>query len=78
MALRTFCPTCGVQYTSSIARRYRMSMIELHTPLTHIWFIKGRPSALAAITNIRAIRLERIAYREVDIDINWFLIRLEN
>ena len=38
------CDRCGVEVTSSKVRRERMGHIELATPVSHIWYVKGIPS----------------------------------
>ena len=38
------CDRCGVEVTKSKVRRERMGHIELATPVSHIWFVKGIPS----------------------------------
>ena len=35
------CEKCGVEITRSIVRRERMGHIELATPVSHIWFLRG-------------------------------------
>ena len=38
------CDKCGVEVTRSLVRRERMGHIELATPVSHIWFLRGVPS----------------------------------
>ena len=38
------CDKCGVEVTHSIVRRERMGHIELASPVSHIWFLRGVPS----------------------------------
>ena len=45
------CEKCGVEITRSIVRRERMGHIELATPVSHIWFLRGVPSRLLAQFN---------------------------
>ena len=40
------CEKCGVEVTLSKVRRERMGHIELACPVTHIWFLKSRPSRI--------------------------------
>lgn len=47
----TFCPVCEVEYTTSTARRRRLGYIELISPVTHIWYVKGRPNYSAVLLN---------------------------
>lgn len=43
------CVNCGVELTESRTRRYRMGYIDLNTPISHVWYFKGRPSYLTEI-----------------------------
>ncbi|KAH7433922.1 hypothetical protein KP509_07G092700, partial [Ceratopteris richardii] len=43
----TFCKQCGVEFTDSRVRRYRMGYIKLACPVTHVWFSKRVPSYIA-------------------------------
>ncbi len=56
------CEKCGVEITRSIVRRERMGHIELATPLSHIWFLRGTPSRLAVIMGIPVTDLEKVIY----------------
>lgn len=56
------CERCNVEVTESIVRRYRMGFIDLNYPVTHIWYLKGRPSYLSLILNINLRKLEEIIY----------------
>nr|YP_011030789.1 RNA polymerase beta' subunit [Hiya brooksiae]WQT71167.1 RNA polymerase beta' subunit [Hiya brooksiae] len=38
---------CGVEFTDSRVRRYRMGYIKLACPVTHVWFSKRIPSYIA-------------------------------
>ena len=40
------CDKCGVEVTKAKVRRERMGHIELATPVSHIWYFKGVPSAM--------------------------------
>nr|YP_010402947.1 RNA polymerase beta' subunit [Bolbitis x multipinna]UQV94754.1 RNA polymerase beta' subunit [Bolbitis x multipinna] len=42
-----FCKHCGVEFTDSRVRRYRMGYIKLACPVTHVWFLKRIPSYIA-------------------------------
>ena len=46
------CERCGVEVIESKVRRYRMGFIKLASPVTHVWYVKGRPSKIALILNI--------------------------
>lgn len=52
----------GEIVTKSIVRRERMGHISLATPVTHIWFLRGTPSAKGLVLNMTVKNLERIAY----------------
>jgi len=56
------CPTCGVEYISSRSRRHKMGWIELATPITHLWYLKGSISYISILLNIRKKDLEAIVY----------------
>ena len=42
------CERCGVEVIESNVRRQRMGFVELSSPVTHVWYIKGRPSKIAS------------------------------
>lgn len=52
----------GELVTKSIVRRERMGHIALATPVAHIWFMRGTPSAMSLMLGITVRNLERIAY----------------
>lgn len=52
----------GDLVTKSIVRRERMAHITLATPVAHIWFMRGTPSAMSLLLGITVRNLERIAY----------------
>jgi DNA-directed RNA polymerase subunit beta' len=52
----------GEIVTKSIVRRERMGHISLASPVTHIWFLRGTPSAIGLVLNMTIKNLERIAY----------------
>ena len=56
------CDRCGVEVTKSKVRRERMGHIELATPVSHIWYFKGVPSALGLILDISPRHLEKVLY----------------
>ena len=56
------CDKCGVEVTRSKVRRERMGHIELATPVSHIWFVKGTPSRMALLLDISPRALERVLY----------------
>ncbi len=52
----------GEIVTKSIVRRERMGHISLATPVAHIWFLRGTPSAIGLLLGMTVKNLERIAY----------------
>jgi DNA-directed RNA polymerase subunit beta' len=56
------CDKCGVEVTRSIVRRERMGHIELATPVSHIWFLKGLPSKIGLALDMSSVALEKVIY----------------
>lgn len=56
------CDKCGVEVTRSIVRRERMGHIELITPCTHIWFLRGLSSKIGLIFGLSMQALEKVVY----------------
>ena len=56
------CDRCGVEVTRSIVRRERMGHIELATPVSHIWFLRGIPSRISLMLGISAADVEKAVY----------------
>jgi DNA-directed RNA polymerase subunit beta' len=56
------CDKCGVEVTRAKVRRERMGHIELASPVSHIWFVKGTPSRLGLLLEISPRDLERVLY----------------
>jgi DNA-directed RNA polymerase subunit beta' len=52
----------GEIVTRSIVRRERMGHISLASPVAHIWFLRGTPSAIGLVLGMTVKNLERIAY----------------
>lgn len=52
----------GELVTRSIVRRERMGHINLAVPVSHIWFLRGTPSAMGLLLGITVKSLERVAY----------------
>ena len=52
----------GEVVTKSIVRRERMAHINLATPVAHIWFLRGTPSAIGLVLGLTVKSLERVAY----------------
>jgi len=56
------CEKCGVEITRSIVRRERMGHIDLATPVSHIWFLRGIPSRIALMLGLSAAEVEKVVY----------------
>ena len=56
------CERCGVEVIDSKVRRHRMGFIELASPVTHVWYVKGRPSKIALLLDLSIKELEQIVY----------------
>jgi len=52
----------GEIVTKSIVRRERMGHISLAAPVSHIWFLRGTPSAIGLLLNLTVKKLERVVY----------------
>lgn len=52
----------GEIVTRSIVRRERMGHIKLASPVAHIWFLRGTPSAIGLLLGMTVKSLERVAY----------------
>lgn len=56
------CDKCGVEVTRAIVRRERMGHINLATPVSHIWFLRGVPSKIGNILDMSVQDLEKVIY----------------
>ncbi|MBI1833379.1 MAG: DNA-directed RNA polymerase subunit beta' [Candidatus Andersenbacteria bacterium] len=56
------CDKCGVEVTRSAVRRERMAHINLATPVSHIWFLRGVPSKMGLLLDINVSQLEKVIY----------------
>ena len=56
------CDRCGVEVTRSIVRRERMGHIQLASPVSHIWFVRGVPSRAGLVLDLSPIELEKVIY----------------
>jgi DNA-directed RNA polymerase subunit beta' len=59
---RNFCPTCDVEYTWSVIRRYQLGYIRLVSPVTHVWYLRTNPNYLSLLLDLRKKELEAIIY----------------
>ncbi len=56
------CDKCGVEVTRKSVRRERFGHIELATPVSHIWFLRGVPSKIGIILDLSIQQLEKVVY----------------
>ena len=59
---RKFCNKCDVEYTWSVIRRYQLGYIQLVSPVTHVWYLKGSPSYLSILLDMKKRHLEYVTY----------------
>ena len=59
---KNFCNICEVEYTWSVMRRYQLGYVNLISPVTHVWYLKGNPSYLSILLDMKKRHLEYIAY----------------
>lgn len=57
-----FCPECDVEFTSSQVRRHRLGYIQLVSPVTHVWYLKGRPNYISILLDMPKKKVEAITY----------------
>jgi len=50
--LDKICEDCNVEIIEARVRRYRMGHIELTSPVTHLWYLKGVPSYLCILLRL--------------------------
>jgi DNA-directed RNA polymerase subunit beta' len=56
------CDKCGVQVAPARVRRERMAHIELASPVSHLWYVRGVPSRIGLILDLSPRQLERVLY----------------
>ena len=56
------CDKCNVEVTQASVRRERMGHIELASPVTHIWFLRGVPSKIGTMLDMGVQTLEKVVY----------------
>ncbi|MBI4321498.1 MAG: DNA-directed RNA polymerase subunit beta' [Chloroflexi bacterium] len=56
------CDKCGVEVARAKVRRERMGHIDLASPVSHIWFVKGTPSRTGLLLDVSPRSLERVLY----------------
>jgi DNA-directed RNA polymerase subunit beta' len=57
-----YCPECGVEFTSSRIRRYRLGYISLASPVGHVWYFKGSPSYIAHLIGLKKRTASSLLY----------------
>ena len=62
------CERCGVDITEARVRRHRMGYIDLLTPVTHVWYLKGVPSYLSHVLEKPLREVEQIIYFNQSLD----------
>jgi len=62
------CERCGVDITEARVRRHRMGYVNLLTPVTHVWYLKGVPSYLAHVLQKPLREVEQIIYFNQSLD----------
>jgi DNA-directed RNA polymerase subunit beta' len=56
------CDKCGVQVAPARVRRERMGHIELASPVSHLWYVRGVPSRIGLLLDLSPRMLERVLY----------------
>ncbi len=59
---RFFCSKCDVEYTWSVIRRYQLGYIKLNAPVTHVWYVKGNPSYISLLLDMKKKHVEYVTY----------------
>jgi DNA-directed RNA polymerase subunit beta' len=68
-----FCSECDVEFTSSRIRRHRLGYIQLVSPVTHVWYLKGRPSYISILLDMPKKKVEAITYCTETLNISYNL-----
>jgi DNA-directed RNA polymerase beta' subunit len=59
---QNYCEHCGVELTESRVRRHRMGYIQLASPVTHVWYLKNRPSFISHLLEMPLKDVESLVY----------------
>jgi DNA-directed RNA polymerase beta' subunit len=59
---RFFCSKCDVEFTWSVIRRYQLGFIHLNAPVTHVWYVKGNPSYISLLLDMKKKHVEYVTY----------------
>ena len=57
---KVFCRICDVEIAFARVRRYNLGYIQLVSPVTHIWFLKGRISYISILLGYKRKYLEEL------------------
>ncbi len=68
---RIYCPDCDVEYTWSVIRRYQLGYIGLASPVIHIWYLKGNPSYISTLLDMKRRHLEYVNYGSESLTIEY-------
>ena len=66
----TVCEKCGVEVIAKFVRRERMGHIELASPCTHVWYLKGQRSVIGTLLDMSSKNLENIVYFKSHVCLN--------
>jgi DNA-directed RNA polymerase subunit beta' len=72
-AIDKICEECQVEVIESRVRRYRTGYIELVSPVTHLWYLKGIPGYLTTLlkcldNKLSTSKIEKIVYFKDGLD----------
>jgi len=56
------CEKCNVEITRAVVRRERMGHIDLASPVSHIWMLRGIPSRMSLLLGVSVSQLEKVIY----------------
>ena len=60
--VNSVCSICGVQFIPARSRRYKLGYIKLASPVTHVWYLRGSPSYISILLDLKKKKLESLAY----------------
>ena len=61
-SFQKFCSECDVEFTASRVRRHKLGYIQLISPVTHVWYLKGTPSYISILLDLPKKKIEAITY----------------
>ncbi len=65
-----FCPQCNVEFTRSEVRRYRLGYFQLPSAVTHVWYLRGRPSYISYLLGIKIKKALALTYGAASLLVN--------